>query len=60
MWLTVDTKDAHEMTRVNSLLLDNFVSALKIAQIQPKGFMLQTGAKNYGVSSGIQRKWWAC
>lgn len=40
--------DAEEMTRVNSLLLSNFVEAIKLADIKPKRFMLQTGAKNYG------------
>jgi len=40
--------DTQEMVRVNSLLLDNFIGALKIADIKPKRFMLQTGAKNYG------------
>lgn len=44
--------DAHEMTRVNSLLLSNFLGALKLADIAPKRFMLQTGAKNYGVHHG--------
>lgn len=44
--------DAKEMTRVNSLLLDNFIGALKIADITPKRFMLQTGAKNYGGHHG--------
>lgn len=40
--------DAEEMCRINSLLLDNFLAALVKAQITPKRFMLQTGAKNYG------------
>lgn len=40
--------DAEEMVRVNSLLLSNFLGALKIASIRPKRFLLQTGAKNYG------------
>jgi len=40
--------DAEEMCRVNSLLLDNFLAALIKAEIKPKCFMLQTGAKNYG------------
>lgn len=40
--------DANEMVRINSLLLDNFIGALQIADIRPKRFMLQTGAKNYG------------
>ena len=44
--------DAEEMARVNSLLLKNFVGALKVAGVRPKRFMLQTGAKNYGVHLG--------
>ena len=44
--------DADELVRVNSLLLSNFVEALKIAEVKPKRFMLQTGAKNYGVHLG--------
>lgn len=40
--------DAEEMTRVNSALLENFLGGLRVAGVQPKGFMLQTGAKNYG------------
>ena len=40
--------DAAEMVRVNVLLLSNFLDALKAAQITPRTFMLQTGAKNYG------------
>lgn len=43
--------DAEEMTRVNSALLDNFLGGLKSAGIVPKGVMLQTGAKNYGMLS---------
>ncbi|KAK5071075.1 hypothetical protein LTR64_007578 [Lithohypha guttulata] len=44
--------DAQEMVRVNSALLDNFLGALKEADITPQRFMLQTGAKNYGVHQG--------
>lgn len=44
--------DAEELVRVNSLLLSNFVEAIKLAEIKPKRFMLQTGAKNYGVHLG--------
>lgn len=47
--------DAGEMCRVNSLLLDNFLGALKIASIKPKRFMLQTGAKNYGIHLGLTK-----
>ncbi|KAK1093762.1 hypothetical protein LTR48_001668 [Friedmanniomyces endolithicus] len=44
--------DAEELVRVNSLLISNFLDALKVASIIPKRFMLQTGAKNYGVHLG--------
>ncbi|KAK0366932.1 hypothetical protein LTR91_002882 [Friedmanniomyces endolithicus] len=44
--------DAEELVRVNSLLISNFLDALKVASITPKRFMLQTGAKNYGVHLG--------
>lgn len=44
--------DAEEMCRVNKLLLDNFLGALIKANIKPQNFMLQTGAKNYGVHLG--------
>ena len=37
---------------MNSALLSNFLEAMKIASITPKRFMLQTGAKNYGVHLG--------
>lgn len=45
--------DAHEMVRVNSALLDNFIAGLKGAKIVPKRFMLQTGAKYYGELSQV-------
>ncbi|KAM0716706.1 hypothetical protein Q7P37_008151 [Cladosporium fusiforme] len=44
--------DAEEMVRVNSKLLDSFLQALQQAAIKPKRFMLQTGAKKYGVHLG--------
>jgi hypothetical protein len=40
--------DAEEMVRVNSELLNNFLEGLKEAEITPRRFMLQTGAKKYG------------
>jgi hypothetical protein len=40
--------DAEEMVRVNSDLLRNFLEGLKEADITPRRFMLQTGAKKYG------------
>ncbi|KAK5137858.1 hypothetical protein LTR08_006627 [Meristemomyces frigidus] len=44
--------NAEELVRVNSLLVSNFVEALKLANVKPKRFMLQTGAKNYGIHLG--------
>ena len=44
--------DAEEMCRVNTELLANFLGGLKLANIKPKRFMLQTGAKNYGLHLG--------
>ncbi|ETS78307.1 hypothetical protein PFICI_10369 [Pestalotiopsis fici W106-1] len=44
--------DADEMDRVNALLLSNFVEAMRLAHLKPRRFMLQTGAKNYGVHLG--------
>lgn len=35
--------DADEMARVNALLVRNFLEAMKIAEVKPKRFMLQTG-----------------
>ncbi|KAK2743893.1 hypothetical protein FQN57_004516 [Myotisia sp. PD_48] len=40
------------MTKVNVALLSNLLEALKLANITPKRFLLQTGAKNYGVHLG--------
>lgn len=42
--------DAEETTRVNTLLLTNFLGGLEAANIKPKRFMLQTGAKHYGTA----------
>ncbi|KAF2449346.1 NAD dependent epimerase/dehydratase family protein-like protein [Karstenula rhodostoma CBS 690.94] len=44
--------NAEEMCRVNLALLQNFLSALPLANIKPKRIMLQTGAKNYGTHLG--------
>lgn len=44
--------EAEELCRVNVSLLDNFLGALKLAAIRPRRFMLQTGAKNYGLHLG--------
>lgn len=48
---------AHPYTIINrpvdiAMLLQNFCSALSLASVTPKRFMLQTGAKNYGVHLG--------
>lgn len=40
---------------MNSALLRNFLGALPILNLQPKRFLLQTGAKNYGVHLGRAR-----
>ncbi|KAK5456958.1 hypothetical protein LTS15_004738 [Exophiala xenobiotica] len=47
--------NADELVKVNKALLDNFLQALTIAKITPKRFLLQTGAKNYGVHIGRAR-----
>lgn len=47
--------NADELVKVNTALLDNFLQALVLAQITPKGFLLQTGAKQYGVHLGRTR-----
>ncbi|KAL7941146.1 hypothetical protein V8C42DRAFT_361273 [Trichoderma barbatum] len=44
--------DAEEMERLNMLLLSNFLSALTLVRKVPKRFLLQTGAKHYGVHIG--------
>ncbi|KAJ9603884.1 hypothetical protein H2200_011406 [Cladophialophora chaetospira] len=47
--------NSEELVKVNSALLDNFLGALRSAKITPKRFLLQTGAKNYGVHIGRAR-----
>ncbi len=47
--------NAEELVKVNSALLDNFLGALSQAKITPKRFLLQTGAKNYGIHLGRAR-----
>jgi nucleoside-diphosphate-sugar epimerase len=47
--------NAEELSKVNSVLLDNFLQALTISKITPKRFLLQTGAKNYGIHIGRAR-----
>ncbi|KAK0821062.1 hypothetical protein LTR75_001132 [Friedmanniomyces endolithicus] len=41
--------NAQELVDTNSALLRNFLGALESAKITPKRFLLQTGAKNYGM-----------
>lgn len=36
-----------ELCRVNGDLLRNFIAALSLASIEPRGFLLQTGGKSY-------------
>ena len=43
---------ADKLTEVNGRLLQNFLTALDLASIKPKRFLLQTGLKNYGVQLG--------
>ena len=47
LWSNVD-----ELERVNVTLLSNFLSALKLTTIIPRRFVLQTGAKHYGLHLG--------
>lgn len=47
--------NADELVEVNRNLLKNFIEALQKTGIKPKRFMLQTGAKNYGVHIGRHR-----
>ncbi|KAK2865044.1 hypothetical protein FQN49_003960 [Arthroderma sp. PD_2] len=43
---------SEELVRVNTMMLSNFLEALKLSEIKPKRVMLQTGAKNYGLHLG--------
>lgn len=47
--------NAQELADVNSTLLGNLLDALPMANIKPKRFLLQTGAKNYNVHQGPAR-----
>ncbi|CAI7607401.1 unnamed protein product [Penicillium pancosmium] len=44
--------DASALAEVNSKLLSNFLDGLRLTSLQPKRFLLQTGAKNYGFHMG--------
>ncbi|KAH6684350.1 hypothetical protein B0J14DRAFT_572673 [Halenospora varia] len=44
--------NAEELCQVNGDILRNCLEALKLAEIRPKRFLLQTGAKHYGVHHG--------
>lgn len=44
-----------DLVDVNAKLLDNFLKALVQLGVTPKRFLLQTGAKNYGVQFGRWR-----
>ncbi|KAJ6104841.1 hypothetical protein N7523_011161 [Penicillium sp. IBT 18751x] len=48
--------NAKKMCEVNGQLLRNFLEALELAQIKPKRFILQTGAKNYGSHIGPPKR----
>ncbi|KAH7413073.1 hypothetical protein BKA64DRAFT_637749 [Cadophora sp. MPI-SDFR-AT-0126] len=45
--------NAEKLVEVNSALLRNFLGALPLAGLKPSRFLLQTGAKNYGVHLGM-------
>ncbi|KAF4547945.1 Hypothetical protein D9617_33g038090 [Elsinoe fawcettii] len=47
--------NADELVKVNSGMLDNFLEALEKSDIWPQRFLLQTGAKNYGIHIGRAR-----
>ncbi|KAI7711298.1 hypothetical protein KC353_g9089 [Hortaea werneckii] len=47
--------NAQDLVDTNAALLRNFLDALDTANITPKRFLLQTGAKNYGVHLGPTR-----
>ncbi|KAK6429078.1 hypothetical protein LTR95_014777 [Oleoguttula sp. CCFEE 5521] len=47
--------NAQQLVDTNTALLRNFTEALDLAKITPKRFVLQTGAKNYGVHLGPHR-----
>ncbi|KXT03399.1 hypothetical protein AC579_3967 [Pseudocercospora musae] len=44
--------DADALAEVNNALIANFTGALKLANLKPKRFLLQTGAKQYGFHIG--------
>ncbi|KAH8697578.1 hypothetical protein BGW36DRAFT_407565 [Talaromyces proteolyticus] len=44
--------DADELARINATLIQNFIGALRLSSLQPKRFLLQTGAKHYGFHIG--------
>ncbi|KAI6708194.1 NAD dependent epimerase/dehydratase family protein [Diplocarpon mali] len=44
--------NAQKLVEINSKLLRNFLEAICLAEIKPKRFLLQTGAKNYGAHLG--------
>ncbi|KAF2165048.1 hypothetical protein M409DRAFT_24434 [Zasmidium cellare ATCC 36951] len=45
-------KEADELAEVNARLLRNFMEGLRLANLKPKRFLLQTGAKHYGFHIG--------
>jgi nucleoside-diphosphate-sugar epimerase len=46
---------AEELLRINVSLLSNFLDSLSILDLKPRRFVLQTGAKHYGVHLGRLR-----
>ncbi|KAG9852199.1 hypothetical protein KCU98_g3601, partial [Aureobasidium melanogenum] len=48
----MDPKAEEELVKVNVPIFENFLEALKTAELQPKRILLQTGGKNYGGQIG--------
>ncbi|KAK0650023.1 hypothetical protein B0T16DRAFT_389965 [Cercophora newfieldiana] len=44
--------NADELATVNAAMFNNFIAGLKLTQLKPKRFLLQTGTKHYGFYLG--------
>ncbi|KAI5238673.1 hypothetical protein E4T43_07279 [Aureobasidium subglaciale] len=51
----MDPKAEEELVKANKPIFENFLSALEIAELEPKRILLQTGGKNYGGQIGRSR-----
>jgi nucleoside-diphosphate-sugar epimerase len=51
----MDPKAEEELVKANKPILENFLAALEIANLEPKRILLQTGGKNYGGQIGRAR-----